>query len=64
MKVTMVPLFLTAKTPTQLTLAMLENNQRNGKHYVYFDIQKVGSQWYAWFNEDVIDYKVNKNVNK
>lgn len=40
---------------------MLKNNLRHGVEFQYFDIQKQGNEWIAWFNV-VIDK--NKLMNQ
>lgn len=44
-----VPTYITAPTPKELVRAMLKNNLDNGTEYTYFDIQKEGKLWIAWF---------------
>ena len=60
MNVNTVPISITAPNANALSLAMFENNLKYGKCYRYFDIQKVGSKWVAWYFRDLILDKVIK----
>lgn len=48
-----VPVHLTARTPEDLTIAMLRNNIKDGIRYSYFDIQKNGKDWFCWYLKDI-----------
>lgn len=50
---TTFPLSLSAKTREELSKEMLKNNLKYNAHFAYFDIQKAGAEWVAWFNIDV-----------
>lgn len=47
------PRFVKAGSPTGLSRQMLMNNYKYGREFKYFDIQKVGKEWFAWY---VFDY--------
>lgn len=51
-KPTEFPLYIEAKTKDELVKAMLINNMAHSAHFRYFDIQKDGSKWVAWFYAD------------
>lgn len=44
-----IPHFLSSGSPQGLQRAMLLNNLKAGVEYSYFDIQKDGARWIAWF---------------
>lgn len=44
-----VPQFITARTREDLVRAMLLNNLSQGIEFRYFDIQKDGANWIAWY---------------
>lgn len=44
-----IPNFLQAPSPEKLKELMLLNNLKNDQEFLYFDIQKDGSFWIAWF---------------
>lgn len=46
-----IPNFITAQSPMGLRRLMLSNNVKNGKEYVYFDIQFANGKWFAWYLE-------------
>jgi hypothetical protein len=52
-KITLVPLALKAKTTNELTNLMLQNNLKYHKNFHYFDIQKDGNTWVAWYMQDI-----------
>jgi hypothetical protein len=43
------PLFISAKSPQALAVAMLKNNILHGQEFQYFDIQFANGKWYAWY---------------
>ena len=45
----MIPLYLEAANKDELVEKMLKNNMEHGAHFSYFDIQKEGKKWVAWF---------------
>jgi hypothetical protein len=45
-----IPRSISAPTREGLERVMLKNNLKYGIEFRYFDIQKVGSEWIAWFN--------------
>ena len=51
----MVPVHISAKTREELTLVMLDNNIKKSKQFQYFDIQKDGKEWIAWYYNDVYE---------
>jgi len=59
-KLSMVPVYITAKTKEDLTLAMLNNNIQKSKQFQYFDIQKDGKEWIAWYYTDVYEEALKK----
>jgi hypothetical protein len=48
-----VPTFVTASSPKDLVRVMLNNNINHGKEFTYFDIQKDGSKWFAWYYTEI-----------
>jgi hypothetical protein len=48
-----IPHYLIANTKDELIRLMLKNNVDNDKEYGYFDIQKEGSQWVAWYYDSI-----------
>jgi len=52
-KTSVVPNFVTAPTLEKLRLAMYLNNLRMKSWVEYFDIQKEGAQWVAFFYEEL-----------
>jgi hypothetical protein len=52
-KILRVPLSLTAKSADELTRKCLENNIKYNTEFEYFQINKVGNEWVAWFYADV-----------
>lgn len=44
-----IPHYLQASTPEQLKQLMHKNNIKNDQEFLYFDIQREGSFWIAWF---------------
>ena len=61
MKIYLVPNFLTAKTKEELVKRMLLKNIEDNTHYNFFDIQKDGSNWVAWYLKEVDPYDFAKN---
>lgn len=57
-----IPLFLEAKTKLELSKKMTANNVKHDKEFGYFDIQKEGKKWVAWFYADLIAYDRDKNL--
>ena len=47
----LVPFYLEAGTKDELVALMIRNNLSNQKFYKYFDIQKDGKRWVAWYYE-------------
>ena len=56
---TLIPHFITAKTKPALMQAMLNNNIKHGKKFNYFDLQKDGREWLAWYYDDLKDRAKN-----
>lgn len=48
-----VPTYVTASSPKDLVRVMLRNNIQFGKEFTYFDIQKDGSKWIAWYYTEI-----------
>lgn len=48
-----VPVFLKATDPDELVKAMLQKNLKDHTEYKYFDIQKQGKFWYAWYYKNI-----------
>lgn len=48
-----IPQFVAARTKDGLVRAMLRNNVKHGIEFRYFDIQKDGRTWVAWYNAEV-----------
>jgi hypothetical protein len=53
-KLRRIPHYLSAGSPKGLQRKMLLNNTKDGVEYRYFDIQKDGKNWIAWFLREVI----------
>jgi len=53
-KPTLVPIFITASTKKDLVRKMLEINLKQNAHHKFFDIQKDGNEWVAWYFKDVL----------
>jgi len=49
----MLPHFIEAKDKRALMRAMLQNNNANHYYFKYFDIQKDGTKWVAWYLKKV-----------
>jgi len=47
--VDLIPYSIAAKTRDALTKAMFLNNIKHGAHFRYFNIEKVGKEWVAWY---------------
>lgn len=47
-----IAMFVKAKTPEELMLEMVKNNNRNGITFKYHSIQHVNKYWYAWYDGD------------
>lgn len=50
---TLVPFFVEGKTRRDLVKNMLKKNVEKGGFVKYFDIQKDGDLWVAWYYEDL-----------
>ena len=48
-----VPIDIKGLNENKLIKAMVENNQKVDKEYHYFDIQKDGGIWFAWYYKDL-----------
>ena len=48
-----VPLYIKAKTADELSLKCLENNLKYQAEFEYFQITKIGNEWFAWFYADL-----------
>ena len=59
----MVPLSIRAKTAEALTIAMLNNNLKYNKTFHYFDIQKDGTGWIAWYMQDLTEADIVGKLN-
>lgn len=59
-KLSMVPVSIRAKSSEELTLAMLDNNIQKSKQFQYFDIQKDGKEWVAWYFTDIYEEALKK----
>jgi len=60
-----VPIHVTARTPEELTLAMLQLNLKDGVKNSFFDIQRNGKEWIAWYYKDIgrmVKDKLNKDL--
>jgi hypothetical protein len=49
----LIPVSIEAKTRSELSGKMLENNLKLGFFFRYFDIQKDGKRWIAWYYADI-----------
>ena len=45
----LIPVFLEANSKDLLVKLMLSNNMAHGCYFKYFDIQKDGKKWVAWY---------------
>jgi len=50
---TLIPVSIEAKTRSELSGAMLINNFKHQSFFRYFDIQKDGKRWVAWYYADI-----------
>lgn len=57
-----LPLFLEAKNKLELIKKMTANNVKHMREFEYFNIQKDGRKWIAWFYTDLIAYDRDKNL--
>ena len=53
MKMTEIPIFVEAPTKQELVQRMFEINQKSGQWNNFFDIQKDGNKWIAWYYFDL-----------
>lgn len=49
----MVPIFVEAKDKKDLVKKMLEVNVKSSASVKFFDIQKDGKMWVAWYYADI-----------
>jgi len=56
-----VPISIEAKSRSDLTRKMIMNNIQDARYYKYFDIQKDGKKWVAWYYVDM-DGPIAKKV--
>ena len=66
-KLSRIPNYLKASSPIGLRRLMLRNNIRLGAQVSYFQIVFDGTEWIAWFYEEVtfmqeFDAQMNSNV--
>ena len=54
---TSFPLFVEAKSKRDLVKAMFNNNMKFSSHFKYFDIQKDGKTWVAWYYIDSVTHR-------
>ena len=59
----LIPIYLEASNKDSLVKKMLSNNIKHSCHFKYFDIQKDGSKWVAWYYA-IIDLKQEIAKNK
>jgi len=52
MRQTAVPVYIEAKTKDELVKKFLEINAKLGTWHKFFDIQKDGKKWVAWFYQE------------
>ena len=62
---TLIPVSIEARTRSELSGKMLENNLTYGVFFKYFDIQKDGKRWVAFYYADITkqqvrDYQVKR----
>jgi hypothetical protein len=50
---TLIAVSIEARTRSELSGKMLENNIKLNAFFRYFDIQKDGKRWVAWYYADV-----------
>jgi len=48
-----IPLFLTARTPQELSEVMLQNNIKWKREFDYFQILQTSAGWMAWYYNSV-----------
>jgi len=48
-RATLIPVSIEAKTRRELSTKMLQNNLKFASYFRYFDIQKDGKRWVAWY---------------
>jgi hypothetical protein len=49
----LIPVSIEAKTRSELSAKMLQNNFKYSSFFRYFDIQKDGKRWVAWYYADI-----------
>ena len=47
-----VPMYVKAQTPDKLIRAMIQQNVKDAITHKYFEIQKQGKDWFAWYLGD------------
>lgn len=52
-KINLIPLSIEADTRDELTRKMMKINMVTNSYHRYFDIQKDGRKWVAWYYEHV-----------
>ncbi len=62
-KPTEIKVFIEAKSKEALVQAMLENNLKFGKKFIYDPIVKDGSKWVAWYEHD-FEQEILKRVSR
>lgn len=62
-RVTVLPIYLQAKTKDELIAKMIKNNLGKGKHFKYFSPIKDGSNWVVWYYADVKDEMIREAIN-
>lgn len=61
---TLIPVSIEARTRSELSGAMLINNAKFNSFFRYFDIQKDGKRWVAWYYADVRDQVLKHQVKR
>lgn len=59
---TLIPVSIEARTRSELSGKMLENNFRYSSFFKYFDIQKDGKRWVAWYYADIRSQVIKHQV--
>lgn len=59
-----IPKSIAAPTREGLERLMLKNNLKHGIEFQYFDIQKQGSEWIAWFNVVIDKNKLFEKIGR
>jgi hypothetical protein len=61
---TLIPVSIEARTRSELSGVMLLNNFKHDCFFRYFDIQKDGKRWIAWYYADTRDQVLKHQIKR